>query len=72
MRSMTGVHDLIELAQRLEHCRSSPPGTLIRREQRVRDGPNRHPEPLARKESLRGAHSASQRASVWNWKSKGT
>jgi hypothetical protein len=66
-----GIRDLIEIAQRLEHCRSCPPGPLIRREPRARDGPRRYPEPLRRKESRSGAHSASQRASVWNWKSKG-
>jgi len=60
MRSMTGVHDLIEIAQRLEHRRSSPPGPLIRRETRARDGPKRYPEPLARKESRHGHPGASQ------------
>ncbi len=57
---MTEIHDLIELALRLEHCRSLPPGLLRHREPRARDGPRRYPEPLRRKESLRRAHSASE------------
>jgi hypothetical protein len=43
------IHDLIELALRLEHCRSRPPGPLIRREPRARDGPRRYPGALAAK-----------------------
>ncbi len=67
------VRDLLSLADRLErHRLEQRDHVLIRRETRAGDGPIRHPEPVRRKESLRGAHSASQRASVWNWKSKGT
>jgi hypothetical protein len=68
---MTEIHELIELAQRLEHHRSLPPRPLFRRGNPTRDGPAMTRSPLRRKESRSGAHSASQRASVWNWKSKG-
>ncbi len=67
-----GIRDLIEIAQRLEHCRSCPTGPLIRREPRARDGPRRYPEPLRRKESHHGPPGASGRDKpIFNWRSKG-
>jgi hypothetical protein len=66
------VRDLLELAQRLEHYRSLPPGPLIHREPRARDGPRRYPEPLARKESRHGPPGASAHDKpIFNWRSKG-
>jgi hypothetical protein len=65
------VRDLLELAARLEHVRSLPPGPLIRREPRARDGPPRAPDALRRKGSRHGPPGAPQRVSAFNWKSKG-
>ncbi len=54
------IHDLIELALRLDHHRlEQRDHVLIRREPRARDGPRRYPEPLRRKESHHGPPGAS-------------
>ena len=67
------IHDLFELALRLEHHRlEQRDHVLIHREQRVRDGPRRHQDPLWRKESLSGAKNASHdEKPTFNWRSKG-
>jgi hypothetical protein len=67
------IHDLIELAARLEHCRlEQRDHVLIRREPRARDGPIRHPEPLRSETRRSGAHSASQHGSrPIDYRSKG-
>ena len=63
--------DTFELARRLDVLRQAPP-TPLPLAHHDRDGPDRHPESLARKESHHGPPGASGHAKpVFNWKSKG-
>ena len=66
------VHDLLELAARLEHCRSLPPRPLFRRGNPARDGPERTHAPLRPETRRSGPPGASAHDKpIFNWRSKG-
>lgn len=68
---MSTVHDLLELALRLQELRTAPPPSLRPYLGRQRDWPARHQESKPAPERVTGPHNAPQRQSAWNWKSKG-
>ncbi len=68
----TDLRNIIATAARLDGVRSQPPRPLPHLAARQRDGPSRHPESLARKESHHGHPGASAHDKpTFNWKSKG-
>ncbi len=67
---MSAIHDLLELARQIEQLRTVPPAPL-HLHLRPRDGPARCPESKPAPERITGPHSAPQRTSSWDWRSKG-
>jgi hypothetical protein len=70
---MTEIHDLLELALRLEHHRlEQREHVLIRRGNPARDGPRRSPDTLRPETRRSGPPGASQHEKrIFDWKSKG-